>query len=136
MYTDVVMDHFVNPRNVGRLENPDGFASIKSDIHGDQVDMYIRVEDNRLSEVRILAFGCVAAIASTSITSEIATGLTLEEAEAIAEEDVERALGGLPEGKLECSVLAPKALRQAIADYRSKADGPCTTEAGSDQGAG
>jgi len=120
MYTDIVMDHFTSPRNIGRMEHPDGFASVKSDIHGDQVEWYIRVVDGRIAEVRYLTFGCVAAIASSSITSELATGLTLDEAAAITAEQAEQALGGLPEGKLECSVLAPTALRQAIEQYRGQ----------------
>ena len=120
MYTDIVMDHFTSPRNIGRMERPDGFASVKSDIHGDQVEWYIRVVDGRIAEVRYLTFGCVAAIASSSITSELATGLTLDEAAAITAEQVEQALGGLPDGKLECSVLAPTALRQAIEQYRGQ----------------
>lgn len=121
MYSDIVMDHFTSPRNIGRMENPDGFASVKSDVHGDQMELYIRVADGRIAEVRYLTFGCVAAIASSSITSEMATGLALDEAAAITAQQVEQALGGLPEGKLECSVLAPTALRQAIDDYLTKA---------------
>ncbi|MFO7696527.1 MAG: iron-sulfur cluster assembly scaffold protein [Anaerolineae bacterium] len=118
MYTETVLDHFTNPRNIGRIENPDGFARVKSEIHGDQIELYIRVVDGHVAEVRYLTFGCVAAIASSSVTSELATGLLLDEAAAITREQVEAALGGLPDGKLECSVLAPDALRQAIAAYR------------------
>lgn len=120
MYTAIAMDHFANPRNIGGMENPDGLARVKSEIHGDQIELSIRVMDGRIAEVRYLTFGCVAAIASSSITSEMATGLTLDEASAITAEQVERALGGLPEGKLECSVLAPTALRQAIDQYRNR----------------
>lgn len=124
MYSAIVMDHFANPRTIGRIENPDGFARVKSEIHGDQIELYIRVMDGHVAEVRYLTFGCVAAIASSSVTSELATGLSLDEAAAITREQVETALGGLPEGKLECSVLAPDALRQAIEAYRQAPGNP------------
>lgn len=117
MYTETVMDHFARPRNVGIIENPDGYARVESDVHNDLVDIYITVADGRLADVRFKAFGCAAAIASTSMATELARGLTLEEAAAITEEDVVRALGGLPEDKVRCSLLAPEALRRALDDY-------------------
>ena len=120
MYSDTVLEHFANPRNVGRMQDSDGCATIKSEVHGDQIELCVRVIDGRIAEIRYLTFGCVAAIASSSITSELATGLTLSEAAAITAEQVEQALGGLPEGKLQCSVLAPAALRQAIDQYLAK----------------
>ncbi|NLG27349.1 MAG: iron-sulfur cluster assembly scaffold protein [Chloroflexi bacterium] len=119
MYTATVIDHFRNPRNTGTICQPDGHAHVASTVHNDLVDLDIRVAGGRLAEIKYRVFGCVAAIASSSITSELATGLTLEEALAITPEQVAEALGGLPEGKLECSVLAPEALRQAIANYRA-----------------
>jgi nitrogen fixation NifU-like protein len=123
MYSAIVMEHFANPRNVGRLDSPDSCATVKSEIHGDVIELCIRVVDGRIAEVGYLTFGCVASIASSSITSEMATGLTLEQALAITAALVEAALGGLPEGKRECSVLAPEAIRQAILTYRREHPG-------------
>ena len=117
MYNKTVMNHFAKPRNVGVLEDPDGYARLKSAVHDDLIDVYIRVRDGRVAEMRYQVFGCVAAIAASSMTSEMATGLTLEEANRLREEEVVEALGGLPEAKVHCSVLAPEALRRAIADY-------------------
>ncbi|NLT74359.1 MAG: iron-sulfur cluster assembly scaffold protein [Chloroflexi bacterium] len=127
MYTEKAIDHFITPRNIGRMDHPDGFARVKSDIHEDQIELYIRVEEGRVAEIKYLTFGCVAAIASSSITSELATGLPLDEAVRLTAQQVSEALGGLPEGKLECSVLAPEALRQAIADYRERSEAQAGT---------
>jgi len=123
MYNATVLDHFANPRNVGTMERPDACTHVRSDVHGDEIELCIRVIDGRIAEVRYLTFGCVAAIASSSMTSEMATGLSLEEAASISAEKVEEALGGLPEGKLACSVLAPEAIRQAIQAYRTRTTG-------------
>ena len=120
MYSRTVMNHFAKPRNVGVLEDPDGYARLKSTVHDDLIDVYIRVRDGRVAEMRYRVFGCVAAIAASSMTSEMATGLTLEEAAHLREEEVVEALGGLPEAKVHCSVLAPEALRRAIADYHQR----------------
>lgn len=126
MYSKIAMDHFARPKNVGTLEDPDGYARVKSTVHDDLIDVYIRVRDGRVAEIRYQVFGCVAAIAASSMTSELATGRTLEEAADLTEEQVVEALGGLPEGKLQCSVLAPGALRDAIADYcRKHPDASC-----------
>lgn len=120
MYSTAVRDHFANPRNTGSIEQPDGQARVDSPVHNDRVDLMIRVRDGRIAEIKYRVLGCVAAIASSSMTSVLATGLTPDEALALTPEQVAEALGGLPEGKLECSVLAPEALRLAIADYRSR----------------
>jgi nitrogen fixation NifU-like protein len=112
------MEHFARPLNVGVIDDADGFARVQSDIHDDLIELYIRVEGDRLAEVRYRVHGCAAAIASSSMTSEMARGLSLDEAAALTAEQVAEALGGLPEGKLECSVLAPEALHRAIAAYR------------------
>lgn len=114
------MEHFAKPKNVGAMDDPDGYTRLKSPVHDDLIDVYIRVRDGRVAEMRYQVFGCVAAIAASSMTSELATGLTLEEAIALREEEVVEALGGLPEAKVHCSVLAPEALRRAIADYYRK----------------
>jgi nitrogen fixation NifU-like protein len=114
------MEHFANPRNVGVIEDADGYARLKSSMHDDLIDLYIKVEDGHIVDIKFRTFGCAAAIASSSMTTELAKGMSLEEAQALSEENVVEALGGLPENKIQCSVLAPGALRQALADYRSK----------------
>ncbi len=120
MYNKIVLDHFAHPRNVGVIENADGYARVKSTVHDDLIDLYIRVRDGVVVEVKYRTFGCAAAIASSSMASELATGLTLDQAAALNDEQVVQALGGLPENKIQCSVLAPTALRQAVADYLHK----------------
>jgi len=120
MYNETVLKHFANPHNVGVIEDADGYARIKSGLHDDLVDLYIKVEGGHIADIKFRAFGCVAAIASSSVTTDLAKGLSLEEAEQLTEEEVVKALGGLPESKVGCSVLAPEALRQALADYRRK----------------
>lgn len=126
MYTRTVIEHFSKPLNVGVIEDADGFARVQSDIHDDLIELYIRVEGDRLADVRYRVHGCAAAIASSSMTSEMARGLSLDEATALTAEQVAEALGGLPEGKLECSVLAPEALHRAIAAYRERRSGEAT----------
>lgn len=120
MYSRTVLEHFTNPRNVGAIDNADGFARLKSSLHDDLIDLYIKVEDGHIADIAFRTFGCVAAIASSSMTTELAKGMSLEEAEQITEDQVVEALDGLPEGKIKCSVLAPEALRQAVADYWEK----------------
>jgi nitrogen fixation NifU-like protein len=120
MYSKTVLEHFASPQNVGVIEQPDGYARIKSSLHDDLIELYLKVEDGHIADIRFRTFGCAAAIASSSMTTVLAKGLTLAQAEDLSEDDVVAALGGLPEGKIKCSVLAPEALRQALADYRSK----------------
>jgi nitrogen fixation protein NifU and related proteins len=120
MYSKTVLEHFANPRNVGVIEDADGFARLKSSLHDDLIDLYIKVEDGHIADIAFRTFGCVAAIASSSMTTELAKGMSLEEAEQITEDQVVEALDGLPENKIKCSVLAPEALRQAVADYWEK----------------
>ncbi|HHX64518.1 MAG TPA: iron-sulfur cluster assembly scaffold protein [Chloroflexi bacterium] len=119
MYTRTVMEHFANPRNVGTIENADAHARVRSTVHDDLIDLYLRIEDDRIVEVRYLVHGCAAAIASSSMASELVQGMTLDEAASITAEQISEALGGLPESKIDCSVLAPTALRQAIEAYRA-----------------
>jgi nitrogen fixation NifU-like protein len=119
-YTDLVIEHFQNPRNVGTLENPDGVGKVGSPVCGDMMEFQIKVEDGRIVDVRYRTFGCGAAIASSSIASEMVKGMTLDEAERLTNEDVARALGGLPEQKIHCSNLAADALHAAIEDYRQR----------------
>ncbi len=123
MYTDKVMEHFTSPKNVGELENADGEGRVGNPVCGDMMAMQIKVEDGVITDVKFRTFGCGAAIATSSIVTEMAKGMTLEEAEAITNEDVAEALGGLPTNKMHCSNLAADALHNAIEDYRRKAAG-------------
>ena len=120
MYNKTVLDHFANPRNVGAIENADGYARIKSAMHDDLIDLYIRVEDGVIVDIKYRVLGCAAAIAASSMASELVKGLTIAEAVALSDEQVVQALGGLPEDKIQCSVLVPTALRQAVEDYYQK----------------
>lgn len=120
MYTDKVMDHFMKPRNVGEIENPDGVGEVGNPVCGDMMTFYIKVEDNRLKDVKFKTFGCGAAIAVSSMVSEMAIGKTLEEAMALSNKNVAEELGGLPKNKMHCSNLGADALHKAIEDYLSK----------------
>jgi nitrogen fixation NifU-like protein len=119
-YNPIVMDHFTHPRNMGEIEDPDGVGEAQNPVCGDTMRLFIKVEDNRINDAKFLTFGCSAAIASSSITTEMVKGKTIEEALAISKEMVTDALGGLPPTKMHCSVLAEKALTNAISDYRKK----------------
>ncbi|MFO7712651.1 MAG: Fe-S cluster assembly scaffold protein NifU [Dehalococcoidia bacterium] len=120
IYSEKVMDHFTNPRNVGEIENPDGVGEEGNPVCGDMMTFYIKVKDNRLEDVKFKTFGCGAAIAVSSITSEMAKGKTLEEAMKITPEVVAEGLEGLPKNKLHCSNLGAQALQKAIRDYMTK----------------
>jgi len=120
VYSDKVMDHFINPRNVGEIENADGIGEEGNPVCGDMMTFYIKVDDNRLSDVKFKTFGCGAAIAVSSIVSEMATGKTLEEARKITPALVAEELQGLPKNKHHCSNLGAQALNKAIDDYLSK----------------
>ncbi len=120
MYSKKVMQHFENPQNVGVIENPDGFGEKGNLRCGDVMDIYIKVENDKIIDVKFKTFGCVAAIASTSILTEIAKGKTIEEAEAITKDDVVKEMGDLPPAKLHCSLLAVDALKEAIKNYKNK----------------
>ena len=120
MYSEKVMDHFSNPRNVGEIENADGVGEVGNPTCGDMMNIYIKVEDNILTDVKFKTFGCGAAIATSSMITEMAVGKTLEEALEITRNDVAEELGGLPQVKMHCSNLAADGLRAAIEDYRNK----------------
>ncbi len=120
IYSDKVMDHFTNPRNVGEIENPDGVGEEGNPVCGDMMTFHIKVKDNRLEDVKFKTFGCGAAIAVSSITSEMARGKTLDEAMKITPEAVAEELEGLPKNKLHCSNLGAQALQKAIRDYMTK----------------
>ncbi len=120
MYTDIVIEHFSNPRNVGIIENADGYGKVGSPVCGDLMEMYLRIRDGRIADVRYRTFGCGAAIASSSMASEMIKGQPLEMAARLTNEQVAAALGGLPEAKMHCSVLAAEVLHTALEDYYQK----------------
>jgi nitrogen fixation NifU-like protein len=120
IYSEKVMDHFQNPRNVGVIEDADGTGKVGNPVCGDMMEFYIKVKDNRIADVKFKTFGCGAAIAVSSMVSEMAMGKTLEEAMKITNADVAKELGGLPKNKLHCSNLGADALHKAIEDYNAK----------------
>ena len=120
-FSDMVLEHFMCPRNIGEMDDADSVGTIGEPDCGDALTIYIKVEDNVIRDISFLVYGCVAAIATSSMTTELAKGKTLEEAYQITEEDIVKALSGLPDDKLHCSVLGPGALKKAIDNYRSQA---------------
>jgi nitrogen fixation NifU-like protein len=120
-YSEKVMDHFANPRNVGEIENADGVGSVGNPVCGDMMTFNIKVDGDRLTDVKFKTFGCGAAIACSSMVSEMAKGKTLEEAKRITNADVAAELEGLPKNKMHCSNLGADALHKAIEDYEAKA---------------
>ena len=120
MYSEKVMDHFQNPRNVGEIEDADGVGTEGNPTCGDLMTIYIKVENNVITDVKFKTFGCGAAIATSSMITEMAVGKTIEEALKITRNDVAEELEGLPPVKMHCSNLAADALRAAIADYKMK----------------
>ena len=119
-YSQKVMDHFLNPHNVGELPDANGIGNVGNPICGDIMRLYIKVENNRIVNVSFKTFGCGAAIATSSMVTDLVKGKTLDEALAISNKAVAEALGGLPKIKMHCSVLAEEALKAAIDDYRKK----------------
>ena len=117
VYSDKVMDHFMNPRNVGEIEDANGTGEVGNPVCGDMMTFYIKVDNNHLSDVKFKTFGCGAAIAVSSIVSEMAMGKTLEEARKITPALVAKELEGLPKNKYHCSNLGAQALNKAIDDY-------------------
>jgi len=120
IYSEKVMEHFTNPRNVGEIDDPDGVGEEGNPVCGDMMTFYIKVKDNRLEDVKFKTFGCGAAIAVSSMVSEMAKGKTLEEAMKITPKSVADELEGLPKNKFHCSNLGAQALHKAIEDYLSK----------------
>jgi len=120
MYSEKVMDHFRNPRNVGEIPDADGVGTVGNPVCGDLMTVYIKVKDNRLVDVKFKTFGCGAAIATSSMITEMAKGKTIDEALKITRADVAESLGGLPPVKMHCSNLAADALHAAIQDYLKK----------------
>ena len=119
-YSNKVMEHFRNPRNVGEIENAEGTGHVGNPVCGDIMELYIRVNDGVITDAKFKTFGCGAAIATSSMVTEMVKGKSIEEALKISNRAVTEALGGLPRIKMHCSVLAEEALRSAIGDYLSK----------------
>ena len=122
LYSKKVMEHFQHPRNVGEIKNPDGIGHVGNPICGDIMELYIKVKDNKIIDAKFKTFGCGAAIATSSMVTEIVKGKTIEEALKISNRAVAEALDGLPPIKMHCSVLAEDALKSAIEDYLGKKD--------------
>ena len=120
MYTEKVMDHFRNPRNMGEIKDADGVGTVGNPRCGDIMSIYIKVKDDRIIDIKFKTYGCTAAIASSSIATELVKGKTLDEAMKLTRDDVANELGGLPAIKMHCSNLAADALHEAIKDYRKK----------------
>jgi len=120
MYSKKVMEHFMSPRNVGEIKDADGIGEIGNPVCGDMMTFYIKVKDNKINDVKFKTFGCGAAIAVSSMVSEMAKGKTLDEALKISNKNVAKELGGLPKNKLHCSNLGADALHKAIENYKKK----------------
>lgn len=119
-YSEKVMDHFMNPRNMGEIEDADGIGEVGNPVCGDVMKLYLKIENGVIVDAKFKTFGCGAAIATSSITTELIKGKTIEEALKLTNEAVAEALGGLPPAKMHCSVLAEEALKAAIEDYRKR----------------
>jgi len=119
-YSEKVMDHFMNPRNVGEIKDPDGIGEVGNPRCGDIMKMYIKVKDDTIEDIKFLTFGCGAAVATSSMVTEMIKGKKLDEALEITNKQVAEALDGLPPLKMHCSNLAEQAIKEAIADYRKR----------------
>jgi len=119
-YSPTVLDHLKHPRNMGEMENPDGVGEAQNPVCGDTMRLFIKVERDRIIEATFLTFGCGGAIASSSMTTEMIKGKTIEEALTISDQVIAKALGGLPPTKAHCSTLSEKAIQAAVLDYRKK----------------
>jgi nitrogen fixation protein NifU and related proteins len=123
MYTEKVMDHFQNPRNVGEISAADGIGEVGNAVCGDIMKIFLKVKDGRIEDIKFKTFGCGAAIATSSMATDLIKGKTIEEALALTNDAVAEALGGLPKVKMHCSVLAEQAVRSAVDDYMRKTTG-------------
>jgi len=119
-YSDKVMDHFMNPRNMGEIEDADGVGEVGNPACGDVMKLFLKIEGDKIVDVKFKTFGCGAAIASSSMTTELIKGKTIDEALKLSNQAVAEALGGLPPAKEHCSVLAEDALKAALEDYKKK----------------
>ena len=123
-YNPLVTDHLLHPRNQGEMEDPDGIGEARNPVCGDTLRLFIRVDSGRITAATFLTFGCGAAIASSSMTTEMIVGKTIEEALEITDQRIVEALGGLPPAKIHCSVLAEKAIRTAVRNFQEKKNNP------------
>ena len=123
MYSEKVLEHFKNPRNVGEIKDADGVGTVGNPVCGDMMTMYIKVRDDKIVDIKFRTYGCGAAIATSSMTTELAKGKTLKEAMEISRQSVATALDGLPPVKMHCSNLAADALHEAVKDYQKKKEG-------------
>ncbi len=123
MYSEIVKDHFMNPRNVGEIKDASGIGEVGNPVCGDMMTVFVKVDGGVLSDVKFKTFGCGAAIAVSSMVTEMAKGKTVEEALKIRNSDVAKALGGLPKNKLHCSNLGADALHEALLDYQDRQAG-------------
>jgi len=128
MYSKTVMDHFKNPRNVGVIESADGVGEVGNPLCGDMMTIYLKIEDEHINDIKFQTFGCGAAIAVSSMLTELAKGKSLEEAKRISNKDVANALEGLPKNKLHCSNLGADALHMAIQNYEDRKSGKVRPE--------
>ena len=128
-YSEKVKEHFRNPRNVGEIENPDGVGKVGNPVCGDIMELYIKVQEGVITDAKFKTFGCGAAIATSSMVTELVKNKTIEDALKISNRAVAEALGGLPPIKMHCSVLAEEALRKAIDDYLSRSSKAVSGEA-------
>jgi nitrogen fixation NifU-like protein len=128
-YSEKVMEHFRNPRNVGEIENPDGVGKVGNPVCGDIMELYIKVDGGIITDAKFKTFGCGAAIATSSMVTELVKNKTIEDALKISNRAVAEALGGLPPIKMHCSVLAEEALKRALDDYRMRSAKPATGKA-------
>ena len=119
-YSKKVMEHFLNPRNVGTIENPDGYGKVGNPVCGDIMEIFIKVKDDVIVDIKFKTFGCGSAIATSSMISEMAKGMNIDEAMEITRDNIAENLDGLPPQKMHCSNLAADALHEAIKDYKSK----------------
>ena len=124
MYTEQVMEHFTNPRNVGEIENADGVGEVGNAKCGDIMKIFLKIKDGIIEDVKFKTYGCASAIASTSALSELAKGKTLDEALKISAKDIDNYLGNLPKHKFHCSILGHEALADAIKNYREQKNNP------------
>lgn len=120
MYTEKVMENFLHPKNSGRIDEADGIGQVGNPVCGDVMKIYLKIKDDRIEDIKFETFGCAAAIATSSIVTELVKGKTLDEAERVTNKDVAEALGGLPPQKVHCSLLAEEGIRAAIEDYRKR----------------
>jgi nitrogen fixation NifU-like protein len=119
-YNKIVMKHFQHPKNMGEMKNPDGIGRVGNPKCGDVMEVAIKIKNNKIKEIKFKTFGCVAAIANSSVLTEIVKGMDLEKAKKITQKDILKKLGQMPQTKIHCSMLADQALKKAIKNYEEK----------------